>query len=417
MQNNNGTHLAFFCHTERRYLMKDHALQHRRLMTATIFTFIFMSGYALTYTMLGTLLPGMIQYYSLSITQASYINISLELGGTTAMVLALFLLDRMNKGKTLLILALLFGFVGLFTGSAPPYIVLLGSRFLLGLIGSVLDNLCATYISDLYGEHRARYVSILHTLFAVASMIAPKFAAICFEVGGWNLAYLICGGAMTIAAVLAIVILKVMGFPKNAMDQQKQEKLQIPYKEMLQSRNMRWLCLASFIFAGYSYVAMWLSTYLDGRDNSIYTVGFCSTIMTAYYVGSVLSRVGLAAISEKISSAVYLKWAALLSGILLAILLIVQQPMAWLVGAFLYGVIGGAMYTGRFVLSCQEFPQFSATASSLTGICSFGGNMAFTAVMGVAADAGYFTQAMLVISGLLVAGFFIFQFGYKTPKN
>ena len=177
--------------------------------------------------MLGTLLPGMIQYYSLSITQASYINISLELGGTTAMVLALFLLDRMNKGKTLLILALLFGFVGLFTGSAPPYIVLLGSRFLLGLIGSVLDNLCATYISDLYGEHRARYVSILHTLFAVASMIAPKFAAICFEVGGWNLAYLICGGAMTIAAVLAIVILKVMGFPKNAMDQQKQEKLQI----------------------------------------------------------------------------------------------------------------------------------------------------------------------------------------------
>ena len=368
--------------------MKDHALQHRRLMTATIFTFIFMSGYALTYTMLGTLLPGMIQYYSLSITQASYINISLELGGTTAMVLALFLLDRMNKGKTLLILALLFGFVGLFTGSAPPYIVLLGSRFLLGLIGSVLDNLCATYISDLYGEHRARYVSILHTLFAVASMIAPKFAAICFEVGGWNLAYLICGGAMTIAAVLAIVILKVMGFPKNAMDQQKQEKLQIPYKEMLQSRNMRWLCLASFIFAGYSYVAMWLSTYLDGRDNSLYTVGFCSTIM-----------------------------AALLSGILLAILLIVQQPMAWLVGAFLYGVIGGAMYTGRFVLSCQEFPQFSATASSLTGICSFGGNMAFTAVMGIAADAGYFTQAMLVISGLLVAGFFIFQFGYKAPKN
>ena len=162
---------------------------------------------------------------------------------------------------------------------------------------------------------------------------------------------------------------------------------------------------------------MWLSTYLDGRDNSIYTVGFCSTIMTAYYVGSVLSRVGLAAISEKISSAVYLKWAALLSGILLAILLIVQQPMAWLVGAFLYGVIGGAMYTGRFVLSCQEFPQFSATASSLTGICSFGGNMAFTAIMGVAADAGYFTQAMLVISGLLVAGFFIFQFGYKAPKN
>lgn len=393
--------------------MKDNALQHRRLMTATIFTFIFMSGYALTYTMVGTLLPGMIQYYELSISQASYINISLELGGTSAMILALFLLDRMNKGKTLLVLALLFGLIGLFTGTAPAYVILLASRFLLGLIGSVLDNLCATYISDLYGEHRARYVSILHTLFAIASMIAPKFAAFCYGVGGWSLAYLISGGAMTVAAVLAIVILAVMGLPKNAMDEGKQEKLRIPYREMLQSRNMRWLCLASFIFAGYSYVTMWLSTYLDGRDSSVYTVGFCSTIMTAYYVGAVISRVGLAAISEKISSAVYLKWASLFSGVLLAALLLIQRPMAWLVGFLLYGVIGGAMYTGRFVLSCQEFPQFSATASSLTGICSFGGNMAFNAVMGAAADAGYYTQALLVIAGLLLSGFFIFQFGYR----
>lgn len=386
-------------------------------MTATIFTFIFMSGYALTYTMVGTLLPGMIQHYSLSISQASYINISLELGGTSAMVLALFLLDRMNKGKTLLILALLFGLIGLFTGSAPPFAILLATRFLMGLVGSVLDNLCATYISDLYGERRARYVSLLHTLFAVASMIAPKFAAFCYGVGGWNLAYLVCGGAMTIAAVLAIVILTVMGLPKNAMDEQKQEKLKIPYREMLQSRNMRWLCLASFIFAGYSYVTMWLSTYLDGQDSSVYTVGFCSTIMTAYYVGSVLSRMGLAAISEKVSSAVYLKWASLLSGVVLAAMLLIQRPIVWLVGSLLYGIIGGAMYTGRFVLSCQEFPQFSATASSLTGICSFGGNMAFNAIMGMVADAGLYTQGMLAIALLLVGGFFIFTFGYRSKGS
>ena len=394
--------------------MKENAIQHRRLMTATIFTFIFMSGYALTYTMLGTLLPGIIQHYSLSISQASYINISLELGGTSAMVLALFLLDRLNKGKTLLILALFFGLIALYTGSAPPFALMLISRFFMGLVGSVLDNLCATYISDLYGEHRARYVSLLHTFFAIASMIAPKFAALCYQVGGWSLAYLVCGGAITIAAVLAVVILRVMGFPQNSMDDQKQEKTKIPYREMLQSRNMRWLCLASFLFAGYSYVAMWLSTYLDGQNSSIYTVGFCSTIMTAYYVGSVVSRVGLAAISEKISSAVYLKWASLLSGILLVALLLIQQPVAWLVGSFLYGVIGGAMYTGRFVLSCQEFPQFSATASSLTGICSFGGNMAFSAIMGMVADAGFYTQGMMVISILLLSGFFIFQFGYRS---
>ena len=113
--------------------MKENALQHRRLMTATIFTFIFMSGYALTYTMLGTLLPSIIQHYSLSISQASYINIALELGGTSAMVLALFLLDRINKGKALLFMALFFGLISLYIGSAPPFVILLAARFFMGL--------------------------------------------------------------------------------------------------------------------------------------------------------------------------------------------------------------------------------------------------------------------------------------------
>ena len=152
-------------------------------------------------------------------------------------------------------------------------------------------------------------------------------------------------------------------------------------------------------------------------DSSVYTVGFCSTIMTASYIGSVLSRSWLAAVAEKIGSAAYLKWASLLSGILLIALLIIQQPMVWLVGAFLYGLIGGAIYTGRFVLSCQEFPQFSATASSLTGVCSFGGNMVFNAVLGLAADAGYYTQALMVTAGLFMTGFLIFSFGYKAHRE
>ncbi|MCI8474411.1 MAG: MFS transporter [Oscillospiraceae bacterium] len=399
--------------------MKENALQHRRLMTATIFTFIFMSGYALTYTMLGTLLPSIIQHYSLSISQASYINIALELGGTSAMVLALFLLDRINKGKALLFMALFFGLISLYIGSAPPFVILLAARFFMGLVGSILDNLCATYISDLYGEHRARYVSILHTLYAAGSLVAPKFAALCYAMGGWSLAFLVTGGVMAVAAVLAVVILRVMGFPRTSVSEQEQskEKVRIPYKEILRSRNMRWLCLASFLFAGYSYVTMWLSTYLDWMDSSVYTVGFCSTIMTASYIGSVLSRSWLAAVAEKIGSAAYLKWASLLSGILLIALLIIQQPMVWLVGAFLYGLIGGAIYTGRFVLSCQEFPQFSATASSLTGVCSFGGNMVFNAVLGLAADAGYYTQALMVTAGLFMTGFLIFSFGYKAHRE
>ena len=54
---------------------------------------------------------------------------------------------------------------------------------------------------DLYGAQRARYISILHTLFAAGSMAAPLFAASCIAAGGWQMGYLISGGLMGLSLI------------------------------------------------------------------------------------------------------------------------------------------------------------------------------------------------------------------------
>lgn len=395
--------------------MKEQTPRRKQLLTATLFTFVFMGGFALSTCMLGTLLPGIITHYSLSLTQASALNIVYEAANALAMVAALFVVDRLDKGRLLTLLATVFGLVLLLHGLAPTYAVLLGVRLVLGIVGSLLDNLCASYISDLYGGHRARYISILHTLYAIGSMAAPKFAALCYAAGGWSLAYLAAGGAMAGAGALAIVILRAMGYPPTAVEQQKgsPKDVHIPYREMFHSRNLIWLSVVSILIAGQFYVTVWLSTYLDWLDSTVYTVEFCSTIMTALYLGMILSRVGLAAISEKVGAAVYLKWASLLSSVLLIVLLLVQRPMAWLVGAFLYGLISGAMFTSRIVLSCQEFPQFSSTGSAFTGVFAALGSVGFNSLMGMAADAGFYTQAMIVSAVIVALTFLVFQFGYR----
>lgn len=86
-------------------------------------------------------------------------------------------------------------------------------QLVIGFSGGLLDNLCATYVSDLYGERRARFVSILHTLFALGNMAGPKFAAWCYSLGGWTLSFLTSGIALAAAAVLFFVLTRLVGPP------------------------------------------------------------------------------------------------------------------------------------------------------------------------------------------------------------
>ena len=388
--------------------------QRRRLLTATIFTFAFMAGYAVAASMLGTLLPGIIPFYGLDLTAASAINITHEIGGIGAMILTLTVVDRMDKGRLMMSLAVVYGLILFFQGSAPPFFIFLCSRVAMGLVGVLVDNLTAAYISDLYGKHRARYISILHTLYALGALTAPKFAAFLYGVGGWNLAYLILGGTFAGLAILAVILFQFLGYPKTAVAPNAGHSAHIPYHEMFQSSNLRWLCLVSFLMAGQTYVSLWLSTYLNWLDPSIYTVDFCATIMTLFSVGMIMSRTGLAAIAIRVGAGVYLKWACLVSPLLLAGLILIGHPTVWLIGAFFYGLSSGAMYTAKVVLSCEAFPQYSATASAITGVCGTLGNIALNSIIGPAADAGYYSQSLLVAMALILICFFILQFRYRS---
>ena len=128
---------------------------------------------------------------------------------------------------------------------------------------------------SLYGAQRARYISILHTLFAAGSMAAPLFAASCIAAGGWQMGYLISGGLMGGAAVLFMVLARVAGAPVPTLEPGAARSAQggaIPYRQILASPFIRWLCLGSALLSGVTYLTIWLPTYLDWYDKSVYTL-------------------------------------------------------------------------------------------------------------------------------------------------
>ena len=184
----------------------------------------------------------------------------------------------------------------------------------------------------------------------------------------------------------------------------------------MKRKNLWWLSIASMMLAGETYLTVGLPTYLDRLDPGIFTTASCAAIMTAYSFGMLISRTGLAALSEKLSAATYVRWASLLACIVFIVMLLSgTNYVVWITGMFLFGVISGASYTARFVLSCQEFPLFSSTASAFTGVFAALGNIMFNAVVGLMADAGFYTEAMYVIAAALLIAFIIFTFLYKAP--
>ena len=399
--------------------------QKRRLTMATAFTFVFMTGYALSMGMLGTLLPRIIEYYGLSVGMASTVNIANEIGNTSAMLFALFIVDRLDKHYSLGILGLLFGGSLFLFGVSPAFGLLLLIRVLIGFSGGLIDNVCATYISDLYGVRRARFVSILHTLFAIGNMAGPQFASACNDIGGWQLSFLISGGAVACSGLLFLLLTRLMGKPATAVSEEITESdikgsRSIPYGTIIKRKNLWFLGISSMMLAGETYLTMALPTYLDYLDAAVFTTRSCAMIMTAYSFGMLLSRMGLAAFSGNASfkTSSYLKWASLLGGAVFVLLLLFGRSlMLWILGMLLFGAISGASYTARFVLSCQEFPFYSATASAFTGVFAALGNILFSAVVGFLADRGYYTLGMYLIAAALLIAFLIFVFLYKEPES
>lgn len=287
-------------------------IQKKRLTIATVFAFVFMAGYALSAGMLGTLLPRIIGHFDLSVSAASTVNIANEIGNTSAMLFALFVVDRLDKHGLLMFMGLCFGAANLAFGLSPAFGLLLAIRLIIGFSGGLLDNICATYISDLYGEKRARFVSILHTLFAIGNMVGPQFSALCYSIGGWRLSFMVSGLALVLAAVLFFLLTRAIGKPRTSVGQDKAEKTSIPYAVIIKRKNLWWLGLGSFLMAGETYLTVALPTYLDHVDQTVFTTGYCATIMSAYSLGMLISRMGLAALSERLSTATYVRLASLL---------------------------------------------------------------------------------------------------------
>ncbi len=386
----------------------------KNVTIAFLFSCTFMLSFSISGNIYGILLPRIIDFYKISLSDVSILNVVNDISSAFVTMFMLFVADRVNKRMLLTISAILYGVALLFFGSAPTFATLILTRVFIGTLGGLVNNILSAYVSDIYGDDRSRYLAVLHTLFAIGSLIGPAFSTISVSIGGWQLSYLILAVVFIISGSLFLVLSKSMKM--SSLDANKSEKgkaEKIPYFDMLRNRNVQWLCAGNMSVAMVFFIMIWIPTYLDNLNSDIYSMGTISIMMTTYSIGMIISRMAYTYVSTKMKPATYLRYATLFSAIIMASIILINNVYIWIGGIFLYGMISGATYTANIILACKEYPKFSATITSLTALFTVLANMIFNTVIGNLSATGYETLAILLPPIVLSFGFIIYTFGYK----
>src|SRR5690554_2390314 len=133
-------------------------------------TYFLMLLYAFSITMIGPLLPEIIDGFRLQLAEGGLISTFQNMGGLLVNVLMIFIADRFKKSH-LVITGFAVYIISLFImGTAEIYGVLLAMFFILGVGTKTVDTLSNAFLSELYPENKTANLNLLHTFFGIGAL-------------------------------------------------------------------------------------------------------------------------------------------------------------------------------------------------------------------------------------------------------
>ncbi len=402
------------------FLMFRSLNNRNKILIVTGFCFGFMFAEALISNIYSTLQPFIIEHYGTSLTESSLFSMSGQIGHLLIMYIIMLISDRIEKTKLLVALGTALGFCALLVGTAPSKIELILLLAVLTMLESYLDNTCTAYVSNMWGDQRAHYIGLMFVLFVVGSSVAPNLNSFIIEdMGkGWNVSYTVTGLiCLGVTGLFAVVIL-LMKEPELAVSVQpwNSEKKKLSVGQMLKNRNMRALFLANITLSFYMYFGSQLPVFFFMTNSEVFDTKTRGMIATAGSIGSIVSRVLYVPLSRKLRTIRYLRIQSLTSVLFNVIGLVFMNPYVWMVCLFLSNMIGGASYTARTVLTCNEYPEYASSASAATAVASGIAGLFATPIMNMIADNISFLAAMVVPLFFGIGTFFVFRFVYVEKE-
>ena len=328
--------------------------------------------YALSVTMIGPLMPLIIDSFQLRLSVAGLLVSFQQLGGIIAIVASALFADRTRK-PLLIAGGFLVYSVSLFSaGVAMNYIILAGSFFAIGASSRLFDAVANADTAQWDPHRSALHVSLLHTSFAVGALVGPLYVSTLVEAGvRWRGAFLGLGAA---AAVAVAVYVTRSHFRRKISATAAAGVKAGSVTAVLRAPRM-WIACAVMLFyvghqAGFS---VWLPMYMQTGLGT--PARMAAAALSLYWFGIIVGRLLAARLATWVSIKRQLWAGGLVGGLVLLLTFATRNPLFLSAGSLLAGVASGGVIPNLVTLSCGWFADNTATASSLLFLMAAVGHM------------------------------------------
>jgi len=367
----------------------------------------------------GTNAQTTMKFFSITETQ---LGVILTVQSVGCILISIFLAlygERFNKLRGVTIGLLLMGIAALLIGTMTLYCEP-GSGYLLMLVFSLIagvgfimiDLLMNGVIADIYPDRKNTLLPFVHAFYGVGAMLAPLYvtALINPELSEtFALPYRFLG----IAAVAVLIVLFIVGrtlmpqTPYADMQLMQQRAKNNPAEVFRDPKAWLFLLAGVFYLIFQNGLSSWLPSFCS--EQLSLEAGSAGIMLTVYFAGALTMRFLSPLIYKKIPVAKFYILSILISAVdfTLCFLLTPAKPLMMAM-VVMGGLLQGAAVPALVILSCDAFPQRTASASAIVVLSVSIATFIGPVVMGRMIESLGFTFPMLVATAcLLVSVLFV----------
>lgn len=368
----------------------------KTIITSALYLIMFAYGFSIT--LIGPLMPVLIQQYHLRFSQGGLILTFQSAGGLLAMALGVVIVDMMKKSRLILAALVLYSLSLLLISFTSLYMVLLGLFFALGAGTKMIDIVINAYISDIHPDKRDSRLNFLHACFGFGAFAGPLFStAILNKDMQWNNIFLIFGIICTTIAVCYLIILKV-----TRTQEKKKDMIKSGYNfKIFTDKKIILLCLVMFLYAGHqSGATTWVPTLVEKTLEA--NIVISGLALSVFWLGITLGRIVCALISRKVKPKYLILIGSLLGGLFLIAGLNADGPLVFTIALGITGFFTGAIIPLVITTACESYPDNSGTVSSLIMLVGSLAWMVFPWLVGVTSEIYDFKLGMSITGIVLL---------------
>ena len=360
-------------------------------MTTVLLIVIYIAfmGMGVPDSLFGAAWPAIYRELGVPVGWASIISVIIAIGTVAASLNAAKVVHRFGTAKVTLVSTVMTSAAILGFAFSHHFIWLILFSIPIGFGAGAVDAALNNYVALHY---KASHMNFMQCFYGIGVAVSPYLMSLGLsKAANWNQGYFM---AFWLQAGIALVVLvslplwKRVKHTQTAQQQEEEEQIPVPTKELLNDKNIRIACVMCLATCGIEFLCTgWGATFLVEARGMAVDMG--AKLIIFYYVGVTLGRLLAGFIADKLGSwkVIFLAEIATLGGI---VLLLIPSTVCSVAGLFLLGF--NAILAPNILYLAPE--NFGAKISqSVTGL-----EMAamYVGVMGLPALFGCLTKVLPV---------------------